>query len=290
MDIHASMCSTDWGRSVAAQRIPVLLRSQVIGSRAQSIRFSNPRPWPALAARPNHEPACRATAVDCGCFVDIVGPCNLSCVMCPQGMSEGTRGERGSGFMSVHLFRRVLTHLRATGYAGESVNLYNWGDPLLHPELGGILDACEEQGYVPIVSTNLSFPEKRIQSLTSHKIGLLLVSVSGFSQETYAMNHRGGSFALIRKNLDLLQRHRGRLCSIVLKYLIFRYNHEEIERARADAGDAAFEFGAYLGAIRLPSPSLIIRRTTLTDVQLIDISCQVAWRRVRHDSVRSPRL
>jgi uncharacterized Fe-S cluster-containing radical SAM superfamily protein len=193
-------------------------------------------------------------------FVDIVGPCNLRCAMCPQGTLEGTRGERGRGFMPVEVFRRVLACLRAAGYAGESVNLYNWGDPLLHPALGSILDACTENRYVPIVSTNLSFPQARVQSLTEHDIGLLLVSISGFSQDTYARNHVGGDFTLIRQNLDLLRRHRGRIRAIVLKYLVFRFNRDDIGRARAFAHDAGFEFGAYLGAI--PSAESFARYQT----------------------------
>jgi uncharacterized Fe-S cluster-containing radical SAM superfamily protein len=182
-------------------------------------------------------------------FVDIVGPCNLKCAMCPQGLLQETRGDRGPGFMPVDVFGRVLTCLRAAGYSGESINLYNWGDPLLHPQIGGILEACQEQHYRPIVSTNLSFPEARVRSLTEHDIDLLLVSISGFSQETYVRNHSGGNFVLIRRNLELLRQKRGRIRAIVIKYLVFRYNHEEVDRARAFADEAGFDFGAYLGAI-----------------------------------------
>jgi pyruvate-formate lyase-activating enzyme len=182
-------------------------------------------------------------------FIDIVGPCNLKCAMCPQGELEGTRGNRGRGFMPIDLFDRVLSRLRAAGYVGESINLYNWGDPLLHPALGRILDICEQNQYRAIVSTNLSFPEARVQALTEHAVELLLVSVSGFSPDTYGRNHVGGDFALIRRNLEGLRRRRGRLGTIVLKYLVFRYNKREIECARAFAEDAGFEFGAYLGAI-----------------------------------------
>lgn len=66
-------------------------------------------------------------------FVDIVGSCNLRCVMCPQGELESTRGERGCGFMSAEMLNRVLGRLREQGYHGPSMNLYNRGDPLLHP-------------------------------------------------------------------------------------------------------------------------------------------------------------
>jgi hypothetical protein len=110
------------------------------------------------------------------------------------------------------------------------------------------------------VSTNLSFPETRVQALTEHPVELLLVSVSGFSQDTYGRNHVGGDFALIRRNLEGLRRSRGRLGTIVLKYLVFQYNKREIECARAYAEDAGFEFGAYLGAIPSAESFLGINR------------------------------
>jgi MoaA/NifB/PqqE/SkfB family radical SAM enzyme len=182
-------------------------------------------------------------------FVDIVGPCNLRCAMCPQGVLERRATERGGGFMSVELFERVVSYLLAQGYSGQYLNLYNWGDPLLHPSIGQILDICHASGLKAVVSTNLSFSTARIQKLARHPIDLLLVSVSGLSPETYVRNHVGGRFALIRQNLEALRANRGQIRQVVLKYLLFRYNCHEVAAAKAFCDDAGFEFGLYTGAI-----------------------------------------
>jgi MoaA/NifB/PqqE/SkfB family radical SAM enzyme len=191
-------------------------------------------------------------------FIDIVGPCNLRCAMCPQGPLEGSRGERGRGFISVEVFDRVLAHLRRAGYGvGRPINLYNWGDPLLHPQLDRILEACSGYNYRAVVSTNLSFPWARVHALTRQPVDLLLVSMSGFSEPTYRRNHIGGNFELVLGNLKRLRENRGAVRAIVLKYLVFRYNQQEIEAARAFANEAGFAFGAYQGAI--PSPESFFR-------------------------------
>ncbi len=182
-------------------------------------------------------------------FVDIVGPCNLRCAMCPQGGPDGPTGQRGRGVMSVELFDRTLRYLREALWQGEYVNLYNWGDPLLHPDLGEILDTCRVYGVKPIVSTNLSFPAERIAALRQHGLELLLVSLSGFSEPTYRRNHIGGDFKRIRRILEILSSDRGLINSVVLKYLVFDYNSHELQAAKEFAERKGFEFGAYRGAI-----------------------------------------
>ncbi|HET7038421.1 MAG TPA: radical SAM protein [Gemmatimonadales bacterium] len=182
-------------------------------------------------------------------FIDIVGPCNLRCAMCPQGTLERRGPERGGGFMSVELFRRTLDFLRDAGCLGEHVNLYNWGDPLLHPRLGEILEACHDRHVAAIISTNLSFPPPTVRELTRHDVHLLLVSLSGFSEQTYARNHVRGDFALVRRNLESLATDRGRIRDVLVKYLTFRYNRADLDVARAFSRASGLRFGAYAGAI-----------------------------------------
>jgi pyruvate-formate lyase-activating enzyme len=188
-------------------------------------------------------------------FVDIVGPCNLRCAMCPQGVLERRATERGGGFMSVELFERVVSYLLAQGYSGQYLNLYNWGDPLLHPSIGQILDICHASGLKAVVSTNLSFSTARIQKLARHPIDLLLVSVSGFSPETYVRNHVGGRFALIRQNLEALRANRGQIRQVVLKYLLFRYNCHEVAAAKAFCDDAGLNSACIPGQSLRPKAS-----------------------------------
>lgn len=192
-------------------------------------------------------------------FIDIVGPCNLRCAMCPQGNLERRSAERGRGFMSVQLFERTMAFLQERRFLGEYVNLYNWGDPLLHPHLGEILDVCHAKHIKPIVSTNLSFPLQKVREMSRHPVELLIVSVSGFSERTYSRNHVQGDFHRVRQNLQALADDRGRIREILIKYLTFRYNREELQAAREFSRSAGFQFGAYAGAI--PSAESFFRYT-----------------------------
>lgn len=182
-------------------------------------------------------------------FIDIVGPCNLRCAMCPQGIVERRSAERGPGFMSVELFEQTMAFLQGRGFLGEYVNLYNWGDPLLHPRLGEILDVCRARRIKPIISTNLSFPLQKVREVSRHDVELLIVSISGFSEDTYSRNHVRGDFRRVRQNLQALADDRGRVREVLVKYLTFRYNRDELKPAREFSRSAGFQFGAYAGAI-----------------------------------------
>lgn len=192
-------------------------------------------------------------------FIDIVGPCNLRCAMCPQGVLEHRSAERGQGFMPVELFERAIAFLQERGFLGEYVNLYDWGDPLLHPQLGEILDVCHVRHIKPIISTNLSFPVRTVQEVSRHDLELLIVSISGFSESTYSRNHVRGDFQRVRQNLKALADDRGRIREVLVKYLTFRYNRDELEAAREFSQSAGFQFGAYAGAI--PSVESFFRYT-----------------------------
>ena len=181
-------------------------------------------------------------------FVDVVGSCNLRCAMCPQGRI-GRLVAPKKAVMSVDLFERVVSFLLVKGFIGEYINLYNWGDPLLHPQLDQILEICNEKKLKVIISTNLSVPSYRLKALENHNIELLIVSISGFSQEKYVKNHIGGDFALVKKNLEELANHRDKIKDIVVKYLVFNYNKEELDLAKGFCLDYRLDFGAYAGAI-----------------------------------------
>jgi MoaA/NifB/PqqE/SkfB family radical SAM enzyme len=173
--------------------------------------------------------------------------------MCPQGNLDNVGGPRNTGMISAETFERVVSHLVKFGYMTEYFDLYTWGEPLLNPEMGEILKICHYNGIKTVVSTNLSLPSDKVAFLTQHDVDLLLVSISGFSDKTYARNHVGGIIGLVRDNLVVLRNHRDRIRNIVLKYLVFKYNREEMALAKAFCIDNGFQFGAYMGAIPCPT-------------------------------------
>jgi len=77
-------------------------------------------------------------------YIEITNVCNLQCDFCP-----GTA--RPPRFMSPEEFRTVLRRL--DGAVGE-VYLHLMGEPLLHPQLDEILNACEEARMPVKLTTN----------------------------------------------------------------------------------------------------------------------------------------
>lgn len=103
-------------------------------------------------------------------YLEITNICNLSCSFCP-----GTRREKR--FMSLNEFVLLAERLRPyTNY----LYLHLMGEPLLHPELEGILQSAGELGFKLIITTNGTLLPKRGELLLSspavHKVNISLQS------------------------------------------------------------------------------------------------------------------
>jgi hypothetical protein len=67
-------------------------------------------------------------------FIDVVGTCNLRCPSCAVGNAPA---QLAKGLMSVATFDKILSKIRAeySDCGRLFVDLYNWGEPGLHPDL-----------------------------------------------------------------------------------------------------------------------------------------------------------
>lgn len=77
-------------------------------------------------------------------YVEITNVCNLQCSFCPQT-------KRQAQFMSVAAFRQIAEQIKPfTDY----IYLHVKGEPLLHPQLGDILDISCHYGLKVNITTN----------------------------------------------------------------------------------------------------------------------------------------
>ena len=88
-------------------------------------------------------------------YLEITNVCNLRCSFCP-----GTR--RKPKFMSAEEFSALTEKLR-----GHTRFLYFhlMGEPLLHPELGRLLDIAHAKGFRVIITTNGTLIKDRAEEL-----------------------------------------------------------------------------------------------------------------------------
>lgn len=174
--------------------------------------------------------------------IDVVGTCNLRCPTCPVGNSP--TAERASGFMALDLFQKILTKIIAeNGSLRPEIWLFNWGEPLLHPQIGEIIQQVREAELPCHLSTNLN-TERGLREVAKADPTNLKISLSGFSQDTYAMTHRRGNLNLVKANLYLLRHYLDKYRTTTRVWIghhLYRNNHHQIEMVAALCQELGFE-------------------------------------------------
>jgi MoaA/NifB/PqqE/SkfB family radical SAM enzyme len=173
--------------------------------------------------------------------IDVVGTCNLRCPTCPVGNSP----ERPIGFMDLDLFEQIIAKIRRESPVPHpQVNLYNWGEPLLHPRLPTMIDKLHESGMRAHLSTNLNI-RLGLEEVVAADADELKISQSGFSQETYSRTHARGRLELVKANMrkvkEYAERYRVRT-RIWVGHHIYRSNRHEMEPTRQFCAELGFEY------------------------------------------------
>ena len=135
--------------------------------------------------------------------IDILGSCNLKCASCPHSL-EDTDVPKGS--MKLETFMKVFDKIISESPDISHVNLYSWGEPLLHPYVDKIIDYVHNKNVSVALSSNLSIKfENRIDKIIKSNPDYLKISLSGFYPEAYNKTHEGGNIDLVKRNLFLLR-------------------------------------------------------------------------------------
>lgn len=202
----------------------------------------------------HYERALRVEKVASRPFVLLLDPsslCQLQCPMCPTGLENAGKVGHGRKFyrasrklLSREIFDTVLAELADTLFF---VHLYNWGEPLLNPNLTYFIRELVQRDIAVDIHTNLSLPlgDRAMEELIDAGLDRIEASIDGFSQESYGRYRVLGRFDLARDNLVRLAAARDRLgaeTQIVWNFLVFRFNEAEIEPARRFCKERGIEF------------------------------------------------
>lgn len=104
-------------------------------------------------------------------YLEITNRCNLSCSFC-----AGTK--RTQGFLSPEQFRTLAEKIRPHT---EYLYLHLMGEPLLHPQLGEILDCAGQLGFQVMITTNGTLLSRRRELLcASPAVRRVSISVHSF--------------------------------------------------------------------------------------------------------------
>jgi MoaA/NifB/PqqE/SkfB family radical SAM enzyme len=160
-------------------------------------------------------------------YIDPLNYCNLRCPLCPTGQHVR---ERAGGKMPYDLYLRLVDEIAGSVYF---LNLYNWGEPLLHPQIFDMVKYAAGKGLSVRISSNLNrmTPEQARQMVES---GLeeLLVDLDGATQETYETYRVGGKLSLVTEHVRQIVEAKKQLKSpfplITARTLVNRHNQSEI--------------------------------------------------------------
>ena len=178
------------------------------------------------------------------CYIDIIDKCNLRCPTCVRG-TQLLKNTASS--MPLDLFEKLVAKAKSEGY--DTIGLYNWIEPFLCKDLDAFIKITKAADLECELSSNLSLKPssyfETIQRALREGVDRLTVSVSGFHQETYEINHVGGNIAWIKENLEqiaLLKKQSLIHTKVFLRLIQFDYNAVEEPLLRDYARSLQLEF------------------------------------------------
>ncbi len=165
-------------------------------------------------------------------YIDPLNICNLRCQLCPTGL--GILG-RDKGRMTIENFQKIIDQI--VPYA-LSIELYNWGEPYLHPQIFDMIHYASSRKIAVGISSNMNhFNREMARKTVQSGLDTISISVDGYTQESYSKYRRGGNLAKVIENIKLLVDEKNKAKSptpyITLRMLINRYNETEIDSLRS---------------------------------------------------------
>ena len=156
--------------------------------------------------------------------LDAASICQLKCPFCIHGMASPIRPY---STLDWDLFKSLIDEL---GPYLFHVDLDNWGEPFLNKRLLDMIAYLKSNAIRVRLSTNISLPlaEEFLEQFVRCQPDYMIISIDGFSQETYEIYRVQGDFRLAMSNLETLARLRHKLKlekpRLVWQFLVFSFN------------------------------------------------------------------
>lgn len=166
-------------------------------------------------------------------FLEINSACTLKCPTCTKGNMEGF--DHKTGIMDWGLMERILDKI-AIENPGAIVFTYGNSEPFIHPKLPECIAAIRSRGLHAEMSTNLNYVQ-RVDELLEAGPELIIISLSGFTQEVYVKGHAGGNIEKVKANMRIMAdtnnaRPADRRVKMLVNYHVYNDNAHEVELMR----------------------------------------------------------
>ena len=180
--------------------------------------------------------------------VIVSSTCNLRCISCPVGNRPSGMHK---GFMRADDYVKVLDKILSETPLITIIQLFNWGEPFLNPELGKIIEITNERGVLCSMSSNMNIV-KNFENVIAAKPAFLRISMSG-NKNTYDITHTGGKWDLLVNNLrklhDLRKRHNPGMLIEVAYHVYATTTAEDIRNVQAFCDELGFILRPHLAAL-----------------------------------------
>jgi pyruvate-formate lyase-activating enzyme len=180
-------------------------------------------------------------------YIDVFSHCNLRCPSCLVGNKYGDIAAWPRGLMAPEYLGKILDKAQSECEI-EVVGLYNWTEPLLHPDLPSLVREVKVRNLRCSLSSNLNVmrdPERLLAENPDH----FRVSLSGFTQAVYEIGHREGNIEVVKRNMERLAKARAATnakTQIEVYYHRYLHNVDETALMEEFSKSLGFEFNTHL--------------------------------------------
>lgn len=155
--------------------------------------------------------------------------CNLRCPICPSGLKKA---KRDPALLPLQDFKNLIDEI---GEYLLFIQLWEWGEPFLNPDVYEMIAYAKKQGIIVISSTNghyLNLPEN-IDKLIDSGLDGLILAIDGTTQDVYEKYRVGGRLEQVLDGIRLLVKTKRERQSAVplllLRMVINAFNEHQID-------------------------------------------------------------
>lgn len=167
-------------------------------------------------------------------FLEVNSVCNLRCPTCTKGNQaaiEGLKYDHQTGIMDESLMERILDKIQSEN-PKALVYLYGNSEGFIHPRLPECITSVKRRGLSPQLSSNLNYIQRVAETLEAGP-DLIIISLSGWTQEVYEKGHVGGNIEKVKANMRTLAEANNQLpenkrVSIQVNFHVYLDNQHEI--------------------------------------------------------------
>ena len=161
--------------------------------------------------------------------IGVTNICNLKCPLCITGLRKQ---EKKPQHMEWDLFVQIIEKIK--DYKPH-VQLYKWGESLLHPRITDMFEYCSRYNLKTELSSNLSLEniDDKLEAMVKYGLNHLIVSFDGVTQEDYSRYRRNGNLETVISNMQKIQEYKKKYNNefpkISLQFLKNKYTKNQIE-------------------------------------------------------------